>query len=81
MAQLPLQEELKTFKQMKKALLRRHEGEYALIQGNRLIETGLSEKKLCRIGIRMFGSHAFLIKKIERVERQQTYTSGLIKLR
>jgi hypothetical protein len=77
---MPLEQELKTFKDKKQELLRQYNGKYVLIKGDQVIGIFESEKDAIGTGIQKFGNVPFLVKKVEEVEQSQNYTSNLIQV-
>ncbi len=74
-----LDEELQTYEKNKEELIKENEGKYVLIKGSKIINIFESEKDALKEGIEKFGNTPFLVKKIERVEQTQNFTSNLIK--
>lgn len=73
-----LDQELKTYEDHKKKLLKESSGKYVLIKGKEVIKIFASEKDAVHFGINKFGNQAFLVKRIQEVEPIQNYTSTLI---
>ncbi len=74
-----LKEEIETYESKKEELLADKEGKYVLIKGKDIINTFEDEKDAIKIGIDKFGNTPFLVKKIEKIEQTQNFTSNLIK--
>lgn len=74
-----LAEELRTYEQKKSELIKADENKYVLIKGSKIIGTYESQKDAIKVGIEKFGNTPFLVKKIERIEQGQNFTSNLIK--
>ena len=63
-----LQEELEYFETQKEALLKTHEGQFALVAGQKLIGTYTTEADAYEAGLGQFGNRPFLIRKIRSQE-------------
>jgi len=64
-----LNKELETFAKMRDKLLADHEGKWALISGDRLIDTFTSHDDALKRGYEECGEKSFLLKQIKRYER------------
>jgi hypothetical protein len=71
--------ERETFETNKEKLIATSEGKYVLIKGNQIINTFNSEKDAIISGIEKFGNTPFYVRKIEKIEQTQNFTSNLIK--
>lgn len=74
-----LNEEIKIYEKKKNELLKEHEGEFVLIKDSKIIGIFKSSDDAIREGIKKFGNVPFLVKKIERIEQSQNFTSNLIR--
>ena len=63
-----LQEELEYFETQKEALLKTHEGQFALVAGQKLVGTYTTESDAYEAGLRQFGNRPFLIRRIRSQE-------------
>jgi len=73
-----LELERQTYEQKKSELVGKSEGKYVLIKGKEIIGVFESEKDAIKIGIEKFGNSPFFVRKIERIEQTQNFTSNLI---
>ncbi len=71
--------ERETYEANKDKLVAASEGKYVLIKDSRVIDTFDSEQDAIKIGIERFGNTPFFVRKIEKIEQIQNYTSNLIK--
>ena len=71
--------EKQTYEAKKDELVEKGEGKYVLIKGKEIIGIYESEKDALKIGIEKFGNSPFFVRKIERIEQTQNFTSNLIK--
>ncbi len=71
--------EKETYEVNKEKLVAESEGKYVLIKGREIIGAFDSEKDAIKIGIEKFGNSPFFVRKIERIEQIQNFTSNLIK--
>lgn len=65
---MPLETELAFFARQKEQLLESHEGKFALIHGETLCGTFDTPRNAYSEGVKQFGTEAFLIKQILKVE-------------
>lgn len=63
-----LDREVKYYKANKKDLLKKHNGKFVLIKGDRLVGSFDSEKSAYGAGLKEFGNQAFLIKRVSKKE-------------
>ncbi len=70
--------EIDYYMRIKNDLLKRAKGEYALIHGERLIDTFGSKEDAMKKGYQMFGNKPFLVRKITETETPLFFTSYLI---
>lgn len=71
--------EKETYEANKEKLVAESEGKYVLIKEREIIGAFDSEKDAIKIGIEKFGNSPFFVRKIERIEQIQNFTSNLIK--
>lgn len=74
-----LELELKKYEEKKQDLLKTDENKYVLIKNQEIVGIFESQKDAIKVGIAKFGNTPFLVKKIERIEQGQNFTSNLIK--
>ena len=74
-----LESELKKYEEKKQELLKTDENKYVLIKDQEIVGIFESQKDAIKVGIEKFGNTPFLVKKIERIEQGQNFTSNLIK--
>lgn len=63
---MALEQELKYFESNKAELLKHHEGKFALIKGDKLINTYTKEEEAYEEGVKRFGTEPFLIKRVSK---------------
>lgn len=73
-----LEKELETYRKNKKDLLRKHNGKYVLIKGNKIINILESEKDLLNEAYKKFKNEAFLIKKISEIDNVANFANDCI---
>lgn len=66
---MELQAELMWFQEHKDELLRNYEGKFALVKGQKLIDTFTTAEEAYTRGVALFGTDPFLIKQITREEQ------------
>lgn len=72
---MELEKELKHFKSIKDELLKHHEGKFALIKGDTLIDTFTKMEEAYETGVKKFGTEPFLIKRITKEEPPESIPS------
>jgi len=72
---MELEKELKYFESIKSELLKYHEGKYALIKDEKLIDTFTKMEEAYENGVKNFGAEPFLIKKITKEEVPESIPS------
>ena len=65
---MALDREVKYYEANKKDLLKKHNGKFVLIKGDRLVGSFDSEKSAYEAGLKEFGNQAFLIKRVSKKE-------------
>jgi hypothetical protein len=70
-----LETELAYFERHRSELLARAKGKFALVKGERLIDTFDSQVDAIRAGYRDFGNEPFLVKQVVAVEVPLNFTS------
>lgn len=70
---MALEKEMETYKK-KLPELKEHEGKYALVQGNDLVDVFVTYEDALKEGYQKFGLQPFLVKKIESPEQIHTIT-------
>lgn len=76
-----LREELEFFESKREEWIKIYEGKFALVKGNRLIDTFTTLEEAYRKGVELFGNGPFLIKVIskeEKIEKIPALTLGII---
>jgi len=68
---MALETELATFKSRLAELKAEHEGKFALVQGERIVDVFSSYEHAVKVGYAQFGLTPFLVKKIQTVEQAQ----------
>ncbi len=75
---MPLEQELKTYNEMKNKLLNESRGKFVLIKGSEMLgvydnkDTALSE------GYKKFGNQEFLVKEVLEIEAVNFFTRQII---
>lgn len=72
---MELEKELKYFESIKDELLKYHEGKYALIKDEKLIDTFTKMEEAYEAGVKKFGAEPFLIKRIVKEESTESIPS------
>lgn len=65
---MTLEREVKYYEANKKDLVKKHNGKFVLIKGDKLVESFDSEKSAYEAGLKEFGNQAFLIKRVSEKE-------------
>ncbi len=73
-----LSRELETFAKMRDQLLTDHEDKWALISGDRLIDTFTSHDDALKRGYEECGEKPFLLKQIKRYERSINFQPRIV---
>ena len=73
---MQLERELATYRNKLPELVQ-HEGKYALIHGDRVVDTFVSYQDALRQGYRQFGLEPFLVKQILSTERVHFVTRAI----
>ena len=73
-----LENEIKTYKKQKDALINKDKDRFALIKDNEIIDTFETKIDAIRHGYDRFGNVPFLVKKIQEVEIPQNFASNLL---
>jgi hypothetical protein len=68
---MALETELATFKTKLPDLKAEHEGKFALVQGDRVVDVFSSYEDAVKVGYAQFGLKSFLVKQIHTVEQAQ----------
>lgn len=76
---IPLREEIRTYKKMKKRLLEEAKGRHVLIKDNQIIDTFSSYDDALSEGYKLFGNTPFLVKEIREVEEIKHFAHPLVK--
>jgi hypothetical protein len=74
---MPLEQELQTFHEQKDHLLEKYKDRYVLIKGDDIVADFESRGDALREGYKRFGRTAFLVKKVEEVEKVNFFTRAL----
>jgi hypothetical protein len=74
----PFDKELETYDLQKESLLSAHEGQFVLIQGDKVAGIWDTYKDALEAGYREFGLTPFLVKQIRGVERVQFFTRSIV---
>ena len=80
----PLQEEQAFFEANRAALLKDHQGKFALVKGSELIGTFDTDENAYTEGVAKFGNVSFLIRKVEEKDPTAQFpalTYGLLSAR
>ena len=72
---MELEKELKYYESIKDELLKHHEGKFALIKKDKLINTFTKMEEAYENGVKNFGTEPFLIKKITKEETIESIPS------
>lgn len=75
---MALEKELEVYQRERESLLA-HEGEYVLISGDEVLGTFGAYEDALRAGYQQCGDKPFLVKKIEGVERLQSFTRDILR--
>lgn len=70
---MTLDREMKYYEANKKDLVKKCEGKFVLIRGDKLVGTFNSEKLAYEAGLKQFGNEAFLIRRVTKKEDVSQY--------
>ena len=75
-----LRQELETFEAQRDELVRRVNGKFVLIKGDRVVGTFDTESDAIAAGYKEFGNVAFLVKHVAPSDRPLNFVSGLVSI-
>lgn len=78
--QMALERELQTYGRELPTLLQ-HEGKFALVQGDDVVDVYSTYEDAVKIGYARFGLQPFLVKRIESTEQVQFFTRDMVPCR